>query len=167
MKFLEERRIWAVLIVIAITFSVAANAFAEAAGSTDKPAPDTVFWLALWIMTSLLFVLVLVVLLGLFRGGWQLSDALSEEAANQPNPLPVGQKPVMVASSSRFIALLGLLIIMVLFLGFGYYILYAAFNGHMDQINSTKIMGFLFSGAIMFAPYLANQLQTAFSSLAR
>jgi hypothetical protein len=50
----------------------------------------------------------LLVLFGaaLFKSpNWYLRDALSEEAGE---PLPAGQKPVLVASNSRLIALLGL-----------------------------------------------------------
>ena len=140
--------------------------------STSAPSfgvsKDTVFWTTFCIMTAILAFAFLFVALGLLRSGdWHLGDALSEEAGNQPNPLPAGTKPVMVASSSRLIALLGLLNILGVFLGFGYYFLYTAFAGTTVQAADMKsVIYYLFSGAVMFAPYLANQLRDAFTSFA-
>jgi hypothetical protein len=93
-----------------------------------------------------------------------LGDAVSEEAGNQSDPLPVDKKPVMVASSSRLIALLGLLTILVVFLGFGYYFLYSAFAGTLQSADMKSVIYYLFSGAVMFAPCLANQLREAFTA---
>jgi hypothetical protein len=152
-------------------FITAANVRADqtpAGGATFGVAPATVFWWAFTIMTLLLILLFLIVAMGLSRSkDWHLGDAASEEAGNQPSTLPVGTKPVMVASASRLIALLGLLVILVIFLGFGYYLLYAAFSCKLDTVNVKPIVYFLFSGATMFAPYLANQLQSAFSAFAK
>ena len=128
---------------------------------------ESVFWATFCIMTAVLVFAFLFVALGLLRSrDWQLGDAISEEAGNQPDPLPVGTKPIMVASSSRLIALLGLLNILGVFLGFGYYFLYAAFSGPGQvSLNDMKsVIYYLFSGAVMFAPYLANQLSGAFTS---
>jgi hypothetical protein len=72
----------------------------------------------------------------------------------------------MVASSSRIMALLGLLNILGVFIGFGYYFLYAAFAGTVSLTDMKSVIYYVFSGAVMFAPYLANQLQSAFSSFA-
>lgn len=127
---------------------------------------DTVFWATFWIMTGVLAFAFLFVSLGLLRSrDWQLGDALSEEAGNQPDPLPAGTKPIMVASSSRLIALIGLLNILGVFLGFGYFFLYTAFAGATIQVSDMKsVIYYVFSGAVMFAPYLANQLRDAFTS---
>jgi hypothetical protein len=81
-------------------------------------------------MTAVLIFSFLFVVLGLLRSqNWFLGNAMSEEAGNQADLLPAGMKPLMVASSSRLIALLGLLNILGVFLGFGYYFLYSAFAG--------------------------------------
>lgn len=124
---------------------------------------------AFWAITGLVTVLLGILFLGVIgtlrkSPAWSLADALSEEAAGQPDPLPAGQKPVMVASSSRLIALSGLLVILSLYLGFGYAALWDHFfdQGHSFDIKS--ILGFLFGGATLFAPYLANQLTTAFGA---
>ena len=130
---------------------------------------ESAFWATFCIMTAILVFAFMFVVLGLLRSrDWQLGDALSEEAGNQPDPLPAGTKPVMVASSSRLIALLGLLNILGVFLGFGFFFLYSAFAGTIsssDMMSSMKsVIYYLFSGAVMFAPYLANQLRDAFTS---
>ncbi len=143
-----------------------------AQSANPAPAPafgvsrDAVFWATFCIMTAILAFAFLFVAMGLLRSrDWQLGDALSEEAGNQPDPLPAGVKPIMVASSSRLIALFGLLTILGVFLGFGYYFLYAAFAGMKTELADMKsVVYYLFSGAVMFAPYLANQLRDAFSS---
>jgi hypothetical protein len=118
---------------------------------------ETVFWATFLIMTAILAFSFLFVALGLLRSPyWFLGDAMSEEAGNQPDPLPAGVKPLMVASSSR----LGLLNILGVFLGFGYYFLYSAFAGTVSLTDMRSVIYYLFSGAVMFAPYLANQLQS-------
>lgn len=135
------------------------------ASSSFGVSKDTVFWVTFWIMTAIMAFAFMFVALGLMRSrDWQLGDAVSEEAGNQPDPLPAGVKPIMVASSSRLIALMGLLSILGVFLGFGYYFLYSAFAGTVNRNDMKSVIYYLFSGAVMFAPYLANQLQSAFTS---
>jgi hypothetical protein len=126
---------------------------------------ESVFWATFCIMTSVMVFAFLFLVMGLLRSSsWQLGDAISEEAGNQPDPLPAGVKPVLVASSSRLIALLGLFTILGTFLGFGYYFLYSAFAGSVRLEDMRSVIYYLFSGAVMFAPYLANQLREAFTS---
>jgi len=142
-----------------------ACAQAPGASSSFGVSKEAVFWATFWIMTAILAFAFLFVALGLLRSrDWQLGDAISEEAGNQPDPLPAGTKPIMVASSSRLIALLGLLNILGVFLGFGYYFLYSAFAGTVHLEDMKSVIYYLFSGAVMFAPYLANQLRDAFTS---
>ncbi len=130
--------------------------------------PTQTFW-TFWILIGLITGLLACVLLALVGGlrqaaAWSIGDALSEEAGNQPNPLPAGQKPIMVASSSRLIAFLGLSVILILYLGFGYIIVWDHFFSPNRTIDAKTLLTFLFGGATMFAPYLANQLREAFSS---
>lgn len=171
MRSFAKRRTCGVFLTLGTLFITAADAHADqpaGGGAAFSVAPASVFWAAFVIMTILLLLLFLIVALGLLRSkDWHLGDAVSEEAGNQPSPLPVGTKPVMVASSSRLIALLGLLVILMMFLGFGYYFLYAAFACNLGTGNVKQVVIFLFSGATMFAPYLANQLQSAFSAFAK
>ncbi len=86
---------------------------------------------------SLLVLLFIRASLG--NSGWSLGDVLSEEtdvtamvtnAAGQTEPkLDSSGKPVMItemrASSSRLIALMGMMSILLMFLGFGTFALYS------------------------------------------
>ena len=130
--------------------------------------PTQTFW-TFWIIVALTTTLGSVLLLSLLAGlkgnpAWSLADALSEEAADQPNPLPPGVKPVMVASRRRLIAFLGLSVILCLYLGFGYAYLWDRFFNPNANFSAKNLLAFLFGGATMFAPYLANQLSSAFST---
>lgn len=148
-----------------LTSSSALGFQGEANPSGFGVSKETVFWAAFWVMTIVLVLLFLFVAMGLLRStSWNLGDAISEEAGNQPDPLPAGVRPILVPSSSRLIALLGLLTILAVFLGFGYYFLYSAFNGTLEQNDMRAVIYYLFSGAVVFAPYLANQLREAFTA---
>jgi hypothetical protein len=130
--------------------------------------PTQIFW-TFWIIFALITILLGFVLLALISGlrqsaTWSMGDALSEEAGNQPNPLPAGQKAIMVASSSRLIAFLGLSVLLCLFLGFGYMILWDHFFNSSKPIDTKTLLTFLFGGATMFAPYVANQVASAFGT---
>ena len=167
MKWFE--RLLPMSVFVGFLLSAQSAAWSQTSSSTNfGVSKESAFWAIFCIMTVILVFAFLFVALGLLRSrDWQLGDALSEEAGNQPDPLPVGTKPIMVASSSRLIALLGLLNILGVFLGFGYYFLYSAFSGvdSATLLNNMKsVIYYLFSGAVMFAPYLANQLRDAFSS---
>ena len=123
------------------------------------------FWIVLAFITALGGFLLLSLVAGLKgNAAWSLADAISEEAGDQPNPLPPGVKPIMVASSSRLIAFLGLSVILCLYLGFGYVYLWERFFRPSAMMDSKNLLAFLFGGATMFAPYMANQLSSAFST---
>ena len=120
-----------------------------------------------WVITILLIFLVLLITVTLIiymaTGNWSLGDALSEEAAFQPKDITGRGNLIMVASSSRLIALLGLFGILTIVLGVGYSIIWNLFvNGSVPSLASVR--SFLFGAATLFAPYLANQLREAFDS---
>lgn len=109
---------------------------------------------------------------------WSLTDALSEDVTltrtdQAGNPvdalgvaLPAGQLPinvtVMKASSSRFIALVGTVAILMLYVGFGLACLYRFASGN-EIPDMTKGANFFYSGLVLFAPYLINKFSSAFS----
>jgi hypothetical protein len=95
---------------------------------------------------------------------WSLTAALSEEieiTTLDANGVP--QKTTQpVASASRLMAFLGLIGILGMFLGTGFYTLWALFKGgRLPELE--KIGRFLAVGAVIFAPYVANQLKGIFS----
>lgn len=110
---------------------------------------------------------------------WSLADALSEEASVvsleadgnggfRPR-LDADGKPIMItelrASSSRMIALVGMILILLMFLGFGIFAMYSfAKTGVMPSTDN--IVNFLIAGMTLFAPYLVNQFSALFEKLA-
>jgi hypothetical protein len=120
----------------------------------------------------------------LSKSSWSLADALSEDVqvtlfketigAEGKN---TGREPVrdedkklvtvtdMRASSSRVIALMGMLVLVFLFMGFGIITLYSfAVSGRVpDSID--KAISFLVAGLTLFAPYLVNKFSSLFQGL--
>jgi hypothetical protein len=102
---------------------------------------------------------------------WTLANALSEEAdlsVLDQNGVPVEingvqvKKTVLVASTSRLVALMGMLVIMVIFVGFGTFELWAfAHTGTVP--GAADILKFLAGGLTLFAPYAVNKVATAVS----
>jgi hypothetical protein len=121
------------------------------------------------IVTRLVVFAVLIVVASLIvasaRGKWSLADALSEESSVQPAAHAAKKDINMVASSSRLIALVGLLGILTLVLGVGYAIIWRLFVfGAVPDLS--QVRNFLFGAACLFAPYLANQLSGVFGTRA-
>lgn len=110
---------------------------------------------------------------------WSLADALSEEAkvssleadgngGFKPR-LDAAGNPVMItelrASSSRMIALVGMMVILLMFLGFGIFAVYS-FSKTGVMPDTENITNFLIAGLTLFAPYLVNQFAAIFEKLA-
>lgn len=82
----------------------------------------------------------------------------------QPPPEKVTR---MVASSSRLIALLGLIGILALFLGFGLVLIWQVARGAAVKDAIDSISDYLLYGVVMFAPYLVNKFSSVFSTFAK
>lgn len=125
-------------------------------------------------------VALLLIRKTLDQSKWSLSDALSEEVtitamkAADANGVITPQlddtnKPIMItelrASTSRMIALMGMMVILIMFVGFGVIALYSfAKTGNMpDSID--KVVSFLMAGLTLFAPYVVNKFTSIFKSL--
>jgi hypothetical protein len=144
----------------AMAFRVAASPFLPE-GSPAVSAYNLVAWTITILLAALL--LVVIVALGFATAkGWSLGDAVSEESSQQPKVITRKEDVVMVASSSRLIALLGLLGILTTVLAIGYAILWRLFV-YGNSPDLTQVRNFLFASATLFAPYLANQLREIFS----
>lgn len=148
-------------------------AFAE-----TSTAADVYFAYGIVISVAVLLVITLgLTRRDLIKSPWSLSDALSEEAstnlldANGKPILDGDQKPVMLtlmrASSSRLIALMGLIGIFSLFIGFGLVLLkdFALKGTLPDSEVLAKIQNYFYTGLTMFAPYLINKAASAFDFL--
>ena len=143
-------------------------------------APDPWFIYTVTIIVLLGSLLALRVIgTALSNSTWSLSDALSEEVEitafetidGVRKPMMDGsQNPVLIkemrASMSRVVAMIGTLVIMLMFLGFGTIALYVfAKTGSLPE-SIDKVVDFLIAGLTLFAPYVVNKFSTVFEGLA-
>jgi len=164
--------------------------FAASLVSTPAFADNSANWVApaSWFVYTVIFTVlvgsILTLLLirsALGKSKWSLSDALSEEAeitafetdANGKSEPIMSKadpdKPLMVvemrASASRMIAMMGMIVILLMFLGFGAFALFTfAMTGAMPA-SIDKVVKFLSAGLTLFAPYIVNQFSSVFGSL--
>lgn len=108
---------------------------------------------------------------------WSLSEALSEEvpvgpitktAAGEPiqdNDGNVQHENVMKASSSRLIALLGAIAIMMLYIGAGLAVLMEFASKGTIPAATKDFTTFFLYGMVLFAPYIVNKFSSIFSWL--
>ena len=169
----------------AATTAVSAPLAAVNAAAPVQPVLTFVPELTLWFVLGI-FVLgvgVPIAKLNKASSGWSLSDALSEKNPS-PAPIAVVQAAVAVvpggvapaaapavdpgssASASRLVAFLGTIAILAMFMGFGLYAIWAAFNGRAAEARDTlkAVSSYLLYGSAMYAPYAFNQIKAAFSS---
>jgi hypothetical protein len=120
-------------------------------------------------------VAILLINSALGKNNWSLANAVSEEVnlplkdANGAVVMVNGVvvlAPTLVASTSRLIALYGLFAILLLYLGFGAFVLYDVGAGQPVPADLGKVQNFLVSGLTLFAPYLVNQFAGVFSGAA-
>jgi hypothetical protein len=155
-----------VLLVILISTPVLAQDSEEWRGAADS-----------WFI----YTVVIVVLVGAFLAiafiraavsssttKWSLAEALSEEVTLEE--IPKGEKDPkkvtrLCASTSRLIALMGMMVLLLMFIGFGTFALYSF--GKTGKIPSSidKVVKFLLAGLTLFAPYTVNKFASVFESL--
>ena len=142
----------------------------------DWIAPDTMVYIVIGVIA--LCSLVSIKLISYSLNGnekWSLADAMSEEY--QTTPIASDGKPIpddkgnpqliteMRASSSRVIALMGMVVILLMFIGFGVFALHGfAKTGCMPE-SIDKVVSFLYAGVILFAPYAVNKFSKVFENL--
>ena len=99
---------------------------------------------------------------------WSLADALSEEiTVTEPTEDPKVSKEVtkLCASSSRLVALMGMIVLLLMFLGFGTFALYSFGKTGKLPSSINKVVHFLLAGLTLFAPYTVNKFASVFESL--
>jgi hypothetical protein len=159
----------------------AAVSVSSTAAASEWNPPGTVF---LYLVPILVFFGSLIAIISIARtltsSKWSLVDALSEDTEitlfktdAQGNQAPVmdseNKKPLMVkamlASSSRMIPLMGMVVILFLYVGFGVFALYSyARSGRVVEAMD-RIIQYLVSGMTLFAPYIVNKFSTPFRGL--
>lgn len=160
--------------VAAVLLLVTAAARAADVSGAGWQKPEDWFIYAVIIVVFVLFLVILAIVRDVLgRGGsaWSLADALSEEVdLSVPDangkPYSVNGQVVkateMRASSSRLIAFLGTLAILLLFMGFGVFILWNfAHTGEIKGAND--IQRYLLGGLTLFAPYVVNKFASIFA----
>lgn len=159
---------------------------AASATSTGWLAPNT--WVlygvpAFVLLASVIAITKIASALG--PRTWSLADALSEEVmmpayteavpategtAASPRTLILDndRKAVLVpelhASVSRVIAMMGMMAILFLFLGFGVFAIFEYGATGKVSDNMDRISSYLTTGLTLFAPYLVNQFSSIFKS---
>jgi hypothetical protein len=123
-------------------------------------APGGIFWFSAVAMSTFFVVSIGATMLLLKRSpSWSIGEALSEQANPQAAPA-AGQKPILVASSSRTIALFGMIVLMGAVVGLSYFVLWALFYGQpLDEL--AKLGPLFYGAAALFAPYAVNQIRSA------
>jgi hypothetical protein len=129
--------------------------------SPSVAAYNDAFRVVTWTLVILGFMLIIALWHAAAKGKWSLGTTLSEETAVQPQKINGSADVILVGSTSRLIALVGLFGILVIVLGIGYSIIWNLFvAGKSPDLSYVK--SFLFGAASLFAPYLANQVRAAF-----
>lgn len=162
------------LAALAMAFAAASIAEASAQTGGAETGGGEAFALVVTGVTAVAALLALAsIRTALANSDWSLSDALSEEA--DVTLLDGGGKPLvdgdgkpqiaseMRASSSRLIALIGLVGILALYLGFGLVGLETfASKGSFPADSVAPITKYMLAGMTMFAPYVVNKFASVF-----
>ncbi len=165
--------------------TAAASAVAQAPWPSASAPWVTPNWTLLYAVPVLVFAGALIAI-GRIRGSlpstWSLGDALSEEVALTPAKKTTTTKgvdgaadvtieeiqtdkdgkpillPEMRASASRVIALMGMVAMLLIYIGFAVFALFSfGSTGRLpDSLNNA--VNFLLAGLTLFAPYAANKL---------
>jgi GH24 family phage-related lysozyme (muramidase) len=150
----------------------------DAAGLCRSMGPQLVMVISTGIFTAIVVTLVLIYW-RLHRSGWSLANAISEPThlsipldehwaqsqgdsqsrikARSPDGPPTSVI-LMEASSSRLIALAGMVAILLIYIGFAIFSLYTYGLTCQMPASSVAVSTFLYSGLTLFAPYVANKL---------
>jgi hypothetical protein len=141
----------------------------DSAQSKEWVAPEPEF---IYIIIGIIFLLtpflgLILIQRALSDSKFSLADALSEEVTITSKDAAGNSAEIteLRASSSRMIAFIGMLLILLMFMGFGIFSLYSfAKTGVMPETDN--IINFLVAGLTLFAPYFVNQFASLFEKLA-
>lgn len=165
----------------------AATVASSALGSAWA-APHTFFLVAIPAVTFFAALISMMsIRAALLKTNWSLADALSEEAqvsyysettttdalGNKVTVRDVAKdkegKPILItelrASTSRVIALMGMMVIVFLFVGFGVFTMFSFGSTGALPGSMETLIKFLASGMTLFAPYAVNKFASLFSGL--
>ena len=163
-------------LILLFTFTIVSTPALAGDGSRTWIGPaDWFIYLVILIVLVGVLVSMLIIRVSLAENHWSLSDALSEDVEltlmenDKPVTDPSTGKPVVIKklypSSSRLVALVGMIIIMFMFLAFGSFALFGfAKTGVMPE-SISSVVKFLVTGLTLFAPYAVNKFSKLFEGL--
>ncbi|GDX74080.1 hypothetical protein LBMAG40_07370 [Cyanobium sp.] len=150
----------------------------DAAGLCRSMGPELVMAISTGIFAAVIVTLV-VIYWRLQHSGWSIANAISEPThlsipldehwaqsqgdnrarikALAPNGPPTSVI-LMEASSSRLIALAGMVSILLIYVGFGVFSLYTFGLTCQMPASTVAVSTFLYSGLTLFVPYVANKV---------
>lgn len=153
----------ALILIALVIFVIYRISSKNPAMSVDDIERLYIFWAVFTVMSLLVFSLSIAVTVGLL---WPRPFSLSE-ALSAPSPVqPKIDKPsdvLLLGSTSRLIAFIGLLGILCLALGVGYSVVYDIIIRDKTP-ELTQVSWFLGAMASLFAPYLASQVKETVAS---
>lgn len=172
-------------LILAVSLLTLASTPAWAEGASNGEVPGWFIYTVIFIVLIGSLLTLLFVRSALLSSEWSLAKALSEEvevAMMKTNATTGEKEPVMktnkkteeeepvtikelCASTSRLVAFMGMIVILLMFIGFGTFALYwFAKTGKMPA-SIEKVVSFLVAGLTLFAPYAVNKFASAFESL--
>lgn len=148
--------------------AASASAASSPAGARQPPASFLAYGVPIIVLVSALFAIQRIK--KALPANWSIAEALSEEVPITPVKDASGAilfdkegKPILLpemkASSSRVIALMGMVAILVMYIGFGVFALYTyGMEGKLDKMDG--VISFLMAGLTLFAPYAVNKVSS-------
>jgi GH24 family phage-related lysozyme (muramidase) len=147
---------WLALLGLGLGLPALAQQGAQvASGACSTMGPMTVEIITVAVLVGSLIALALMER-RLRAEGWSLAEALSESVSRP------GGATHLEASSSRLIAMAGMLVLLLLYLGFGIFALYNFGRTCTMPSSIDTVTHFLYAGLTLFAPYIANKFSNVF-----
>lgn len=171
-------------VAAAITATAATSSAETALANTWAPPNTFLLYLVPFVAFFGSLIAIVAIRGALKPTNWSLAESLSEEV-----PVPVYKettdangvktrelvydkegKPVLIpelkASTSRVIALMGLVAILFLFIGFGVFALFSFGSVGRLPPSMSEVVKFLVAGLTLFAPYFVNKFASLFQGIA-
>jgi len=162
------------------TAAKAADSAAKAVSKTwEKPNSFFLYAIPIVVLLGSLMA-IFSIRAALTPSSWSIADALSEEVQlpvieeitdnagikTRATKYDKDNKPILVpelrASSSRLIALMGMIAILFLFIGFGVFAVFSFGSTGLVPEGIERVVNFLVAGLTLFAPYLINKFSSLF-----
>jgi hypothetical protein len=173
--------ITSISLMMQISSALALASETSAAQNTERGASEWFVYIVIAVVFIAIFTAFGAIRNAVSNSNFRLSEALSEESditlmetdsqGNRTPCLGKDNKPisvtVLVGSTSRVIALVGMISILMLFLGFGALSMYYFGSGKKFPAGMDEIIKFIVAGITLFAPYTVNKFAKLFRSVTK